>query len=103
MEQTSRFSICPHLGNLDNPGNILHFASEEHVCFRVHPPEHLSRTHQTFYCLSPSFADCSVHSANESSPLPPEARRKPRRMRGGRWLKLYIAMRRVLSRRVLKR
>ena len=65
---------CPSLGMLDDRTTVTLFPTEDNLCFRCKQPTAPNAAHQTSYCLSQKFADCTLKQQDENGNLPQAAR-----------------------------
>ncbi|HPB89839.1 MAG TPA: LysM peptidoglycan-binding domain-containing protein [Bacteroidales bacterium] len=94
--QTTRESICPYLGLIEDPATSLTYPSANCYCHRTQPAAVPSLEQQLSYCLTEQYASCVVFKAQAKQNMPEELKMKAWRKRKGRKKSFHLIILAVL-------
>jgi len=65
---------CPSLGMADDRTTVTLFPSQDNLCFHCQSPTAPNAAHQSSYCLSQKFMECTLKQQDGHGNLPAESR-----------------------------
>ena len=71
-------AICPYLGLIDDPDTCLAFPTERNSCQRTVPVESISLEHQSAYCLTYKYTECSIYMGKTTPAINADRAREKR-------------------------
>lgn len=69
---------CPHLGLADDNQTFLAYPSDWNLCYHCRPPKAATFDHQSQFCLTAAYSNCSVYTAAAGMAMPAALRNRAR-------------------------